>query len=250
MVIERPQPIVQQVNQILRQRIREGIYLPGTRMPSESDLATELGVSRTTLRMAMVSLVEEGVIIRKQGDGTYISKRALELNAHSKNFWSFTRLIGDGGHLPEVQKLAAVQRPANEQEAALLEVPTGAPLYVLERLFFADSRPVIFSINLLPFALLCHDPSDYDPQLSIYDFLRMYADQEIAYSTSDIVAMLPPVLVGRAMSLPPDQPLLRFVDLFYNKNGQPVVYGINYYDEKFLGLRLVRTQGEAGAVER
>lgn len=55
MTIERPQPITHQVNQIIRDRIRHGIYPPGARMPSEGELASELGISRTTLRLAMTT---------------------------------------------------------------------------------------------------------------------------------------------------------------------------------------------------
>ena len=243
MTIERPQPITLQVNQIIRERIRHGEYPAGARMPSEGELAAELGISRTTLRMAMTSLVNEGIIIRRQGDGTYVNRRALEISTHLQNFWSFSQLIEDGGHSSEVKMLSAVQRTVNEEEAIALEIDPDSTVFVLERLFFADDVPVIYSINSLSAQLLTRDTSQYNPQQSIYEFLREFADQEITYSTSDINAVIPPEPVIQAMGWKGTRPLLKFLDLFYNKNNHPVVLGVNYYNDQFLGMRLVRARG-------
>jgi len=65
MLITRPVPITAQVNEILRQRIREGTYVPGARLPSESELARELDVSRATIRTVLTRLAAEGLILRK-----------------------------------------------------------------------------------------------------------------------------------------------------------------------------------------
>lgn len=243
MTIERPQPITLQVNQIIRERIRHGEYAPGARMPSEGELAAELGISRTTLRMAMTSLVNEGIVIRRQGDGTYVNRRALEISTHLQNFWSFSQLIEDGGHSSEVKLLATYRRTVNNEESLALEIDRDATVFVVERLFFADNVPVIYSINSLPASLLTNDTTLYHPQQSIYEFLRESADQEIMYSTSDINAVIPPKTVIQAMRWKGTHPLLRFLDLFYNKNNRPVVLGINYYNDQFLGLRLVRARG-------
>lgn len=78
MVIERPLTIVEQASQILRKRIREGVYAPGERLPSEDELAEEMGISRTTLRAAMSALVAEGLVVRRQGAGTYVNRRSLD----------------------------------------------------------------------------------------------------------------------------------------------------------------------------
>jgi DNA-binding GntR family transcriptional regulator len=61
-MIERAEPVTTQINQIIRERIHSGTYHPGDRLPSESELAGEFGVSRSTLRLAVNSLVSEGVI--------------------------------------------------------------------------------------------------------------------------------------------------------------------------------------------
>ncbi len=79
MHIERRLPITSQVNAILLERIRTQEYAPGSRLPSESELAGELGVSRASVRSALGRMAGEGLLIRKQGDGTYVN---LHIDAH------------------------------------------------------------------------------------------------------------------------------------------------------------------------
>lgn len=241
MVIERPLTILEQASQILRKRIREGVYAPGERLPSESELADEMGISRTTLRAAMAALVAEGLVVRRQGAGTYVNKRALEVTTHLQKFWSFIRTIQDSGRDPSVRQLFAGERVADQHVASKLELEPGQGVFVLERLFLADATPVIHSTNIVPLKLLTTRFDSQELIESIQDFLRRHAGQEIAYSTSDIRAVLPPSEIAKALSLEDGQPLLRFDDLFFNTSNIPVVYGINYYNEKFLGMRLVRT---------
>ena len=61
--------IAEQVEELLRGRIRDGTYAPGSRMPSESELSDEFGVSRATVRTVLAKLAVNGLILRKQGDG-------------------------------------------------------------------------------------------------------------------------------------------------------------------------------------
>lgn len=240
MVIERPLTIVEQASQILRKRIREGVYAPGERLPSESELAEEMGISRTTLRAAMSALVAEGLVVRRQGAGTYVNRRSLEVTTHLQKFWSFMQIIENGGRKPSVRQLFAGERPATNDEAQNLEIEPGEMVFVLERLFLADAAPVIHSTNIVPLKLLTRPPQSQKVIASIQDFLRQHAGQEIAYSTSDIRAVLPPPEIAKALRVHDGQPMLRFEDVFFNASGRPVVYGLNYYNEKFLGMRLVR----------
>lgn len=245
MVIERPLSIVEQVNQIIRQRIRDGIYPPGGRMPSEGELALELGISRSTLRTAMASLVSEGLVLRRQGDGTFVNRHGFEVRAQFQNFWSFTRLIEESGFSPEVTIVQMIYRPGSEKEIHDLEILNVdlTEMFVFQRLFKAQGRPVIFSTNVIPAAFLVKKPETYRPQQSLNEFLREYTDQEIVYSTSDVIAVLPAPELSAALQIDPAIPILQLQDVFYNRDGRPVAIGENYYNEKILGMRLVRTRG-------
>jgi len=70
----------------LRQRIDQGKLPAGARLPSEPDLAAELGVSRATLREALRALEDEGLLRRRQGSGTYVADRPRVANSLDVNF--------------------------------------------------------------------------------------------------------------------------------------------------------------------
>ncbi len=112
MVIKRPQPIAEQVISLLRSRIRNREFGDG-RLPSESELATEMGVSRATIRTALAKLGTEGLVSRKQGDGTYVNQRILDVQTHLGEIWEFTRMIRARGYEPSIIPLEIVNRPAD-----------------------------------------------------------------------------------------------------------------------------------------
>ncbi len=125
MSITRSAPVAVQVNQILRERIRLGAYPPGGKLPSESELSQEFDVSRATIRTVLARLAAEGLILRKQGDGTYVNERIREVNTHLGGLWEFGRLIESSGYQPSINPLSITQRSSTEHEAHLLAIQPG-----------------------------------------------------------------------------------------------------------------------------
>jgi DNA-binding GntR family transcriptional regulator len=239
MTVERPRPIVEQVSQILRERISSGEYAPGARLPSESDLAAELGVSRATVRSVMAALEQSRLVTRRQGDGTYINRRVMEINARLGDEWDFSFMIRDSGRAPRIVPIAVERRTPLEEEAQALELAPKAMVLSVLRVYYADDRPVIYSRNTLPLTLF-REAEPYDLSLPIRDVLRRYCGQEISYSFSDISAALPTPEVIAALERHDLAPLLKFTDTFYNERDHPLVFGSNYYDDKLLRLRVAR----------
>jgi GntR family transcriptional regulator len=240
MLIERPKPIAEQVEIILRGKIRDGEFPPGSRLPSESDLASQFGVSRATVRTVLTTLEAERLITRRQGDGTYINKRVMEINTRMGDEWDFKYMIEDSGRTPQIKPIRVEIRAATSLEQDALEINQGDRVLSILRLFLADNQPVIFSLNIIP-ATFCKKSEPYDVTQPIRKILFEYCEQEIAYSTSDLSAALPPPEVVEALSLSADKPLLKFTDLFFNNKDQPLVFGLNYYNDKVLRLRVARS---------
>jgi GntR family transcriptional regulator len=188
----------------------------------------------------MAPFVSDGVLLRKQGDGTYVNKRGWEVTAKLDRFWSFVKLIQDTGHDPMVRMLRVAYRVVTVWEAEMLEIPLESQVLVIERLFLSEENPVIHSTNILPAALISDMPLIEEVVISINDFLSNNAGQEIYYSTADISAQVPDEEISTILELPDGTPILRFSDVFYNRDEEPVAIGFNYYNEKILGMRLVR----------
>jgi GntR family transcriptional regulator len=138
-------------------RITRGKLRPGSQLPAEPDLAVELGVSRATLREALRSLQDEGVLTRSRGTGTFVSHVPRMLSSLDANF-GVTDAIRAAGMEPGFQEAVTRLEPASEAEAARLHVETGDDVVVVERVRTADGRRVVWSQDVLPTRVLDRRP--------------------------------------------------------------------------------------------
>ena len=239
MLVTRSKSIVEQVNEILRERIHDATYQPGARLPSESVLAKEFGVSRATVRTVLAKLSVEGLILRRQGDGTYVNARIQEVNTHLGGLWDFSRLIETSGFAASIQALSVDVKKATEEDAHTLDVNTGDELLSLQRLFFADETPVILAHNLIPLKFISATPENIDGNLHIRDILRQYCEQEIAFAVTEIRSA-DCEEIKEHIELQEKDHLLNLRMAFYSKENHPLALGNSYFDDRKLRLRLVQ----------
>jgi GntR family transcriptional regulator len=240
MLIQRQRSVTSQVNNILSERIRVQEYAPGSRLPSETELAAEFGVSRASIRSALGQLATAGLVIRKQGDGTYVNAHLEHIPMRHDAMWNFMRLIEHNGYRPEIRVLAQEIRPATAAEAAALALGQPEPVLALNRLFFADDTPAILAHNTIPLGLLLVPLEQLQGELSIGDFVHRYLNTAIAYVIFNVEACLSDGETGRALQLPAGTPLLKLIQVFYDKMNQPVVYSVAGYHDKLIPLRLAQ----------
>ena len=124
----------------------------GTRLPSEPKLAEELGVSRATVRDALRSLEQEGLVRRVHGSGTYVAHPRVP-NSLDMNF-GVTAAIRQGGCAPASSKRDTGSKPVPSSEAQRLGLDPGEDVLVIDRVRTADDRPVVASRDVLPLKLL------------------------------------------------------------------------------------------------
>lgn len=232
--------LADQVEDLLRGRIREGVYAPGERMPSESEFSTELGVSRATVRTVLAKLAVNGLILRKQGDGTYVNARVQKISAHLGNVWDFICLIESNGFTPSIQFISSKVRVATNEEAQMLSVAPGEQLLSLQRLFRADETPVIMTHNIFPLSLLRVPVEKVDGSLHIRDILQNYFSQQIAFVITDIHAKRAGKETSDLLKVSPDKVMLALDVSFYSKDCVLLSIGANYFDDTVLRLSLVQ----------
>ncbi|NQU30541.1 MAG: GntR family transcriptional regulator [Anaerolineae bacterium] len=239
MRVIRSKPISEQVNTIIRERFRDATYAPGFRLPSESELSKEFGVSRATIRTVLAKLAVEGLILRKQGDGTYVNERIQEVNTHLGGLWDFAHLIERSGFEVSIQPLLIKKVAATEDEAHVLAIDAGIELLSMTRLFSANSQPVILAKNLIPASLLLDQNAEIDGHLRIREILKQYFRQEISFVTTEISS----ALAGEdahILNIRPKTHLLNLKMTFYSKDNQPLTLGKSFLNDDILKLRLVQ----------
>jgi GntR family transcriptional regulator len=130
----------------------------GSQLPPEPELAAELGVSRATLREALRSLEEEGLVRRTRGAGTFVSDRPRMANNLDANF-GVTDAIRMSGMSPGTEHGAMRIEAASAEEAERLDLDPGEDVVVVDRVRTADSRPVVLSRDILPLRVTGDDPA-------------------------------------------------------------------------------------------
>jgi GntR family transcriptional regulator len=112
---------------------------PGRPVPTERELSAELGTSRTTVRQALLELVAEGRLVRRQGSGTYVAEPKVTWPLHLN---SFTEQAAANGFTASTELLAADRIRAGDELAARVGVEVGASVLRIERLRLADAFPM------------------------------------------------------------------------------------------------------------
>ncbi len=145
-LVSRSKPVAEQVEDIIRERIHSGVYPPGERIPSEDSLAEELQVSRASIRSALTVMATEGLIIRRQGDGTYASSQRKS-SQPIKRAWIFSDFLETSGRDRQTRELERRARPASPQESESLGLNPGESVLSIRFLTTIDQKPVIYAAH-------------------------------------------------------------------------------------------------------
>jgi len=140
-------PLYMQIKELFVANLRDGRWLPGHLIPSEIQLAHELGVSQGTVRKAITELVENNVLVRRQGRGTFVANHDTQ-----RALFHFFHIVGNDGHkiLPDSKTLSCRRKRASQQESSKLKLPAGASVVRIERIREFDGRPTMLETITLP----------------------------------------------------------------------------------------------------
>lgn len=159
-------PLYRQLQKVLREAIANRVLAPDDALPAERDFADELGVSRITVRKALDGLVSEGLLIRRQGAGTFVAARV------EKNFSklsSFTEDMIARGRVPHSAWLSRTEGLVTPEESLTLGLSPGAPVYRFNRIRYADGAPMALEYSTL--AAFCMPSPDF-VETSLYEALE------------------------------------------------------------------------------
>lgn len=135
-----PVPMHYQVERDMRERIESGVWQPGEMVPGEMELCALYGVSRTTLRQAISVLVDEGLIVRERGKGSFV--RSSMITAGSRGLTSFSDEMAVIGMRAGARVLSIKQEAASAEMAKRLRLQAGDPLVVVRRVRFANDDTI------------------------------------------------------------------------------------------------------------
>ncbi|SMB79856.1 GntR family transcriptional regulator [Deinococcus hopiensis] len=148
-------PVYLQVAQGLTSRIESGVLEGGAALPSERELAAELGVSRVTVRQALTLLAQQGTVTRRHGSGTFVNPPARERAERPLGqLTGFSEDVRSRGQVPGARVLGFECTRPTPQETMTLALSPSEKVYRVRRLRTADGEPLAVEESVLPAARL------------------------------------------------------------------------------------------------
>jgi GntR family transcriptional regulator len=238
--------LVEQVRGSLLGELTSGQLPPGAKLPNETELAERFAVSRSTIREAVGSLMDAGYLSRRHGSGTFVT--VLPRTRHPlETTVSYTGMIRAAGHKPSETVVSKEVRGPSEAERELLGLGADDSLIEVERVRLADRRPVIYSRDRIPVALL-GEPSEQMLDSSLYEILAA-AGHPVASASAQITPTVADARLARLLEVKRGTPLLRIDQVDYDERGRTVMLSAEWHVADVFDL-IVNRHASAASDER
>lgn len=200
----------------------------GERLPSEPDLAKQLGVSRATLREAMRMFEAQGLIRRRQGSGTFVIGQVSVIDAGLEVLESLETMAERLGLEVSVSNLNVDTFMADQEFARGLKVAVGARLTRVRRVMREETRPVAYLVDILPEDVLKPEQLPAKFTGSVLDFLLERGDH-LTVSRAAVSAIGATAEVARPLEIQRGDVLLHFSSQLFVTSGKVIDCSFSYF---------------------
>lgn len=232
-----PIPVYFQLKNDLVKKIAQGLWKPGECIASERELCEIYGVSRMTIRQAIGELVQEGVLTRLKGKGTFVCEQTVK----QQDMMSFTEMIKQTGRelKTEVINFDVIDTPGDMQDIFMLD-----KIYKIERRRIVDGECIAVETVFIPVDY-CGHVNEEMLKGSLYKILEHFG-YSISNSTSSIVAANITDEIKEKFNTKENFPVLKIIGkTFANKNKLLFIEEALYRSDKFtLQVNISRREGE------
>ncbi|MBI5305167.1 MAG: GntR family transcriptional regulator [Chloroflexi bacterium] len=235
----RSQLYVQARDQILvltRQRRLQA----GDQLPSETELSQALGVSRNTIRDALMTLERDGVVVRQHGIGTFLTPAPQHLKTGLHQMLPIPDLIVASGFKPAIRDLKIVATRGPSQAHQILQVSSNEPLQSVSLLYLADKRPAIYITYWLP-PSLSPEPlnwNEFDGHM--VNFIERQTAARIHHTVARILAVTATKALADTLKVKRASPLLKMMHTAFTANGQAIYCSTSFQDSELLEVSVTR----------
>lgn len=233
--------LAREVRDRLLDGMRAGVF-PSGRLPPEADLARELGVSRTTVRAALHTLAEDGIVSRRRRHGTVVNEHMLHGSLPLNRLLSFRELVQQSGYVASVDPLVRRLEVPPETVAAALGLASEEQCLVIERLLRADGVPAITVCDVLPLRWLLMAPDAVPDTDTTFSLIAAATDAHVDHS---VVEILPRVATDDApvhLDLPVGTAYAELREVIFSALQEPVAFSGIAVDCRRVPLTLVRRE--------
>lgn len=212
------------VSNSIRSKIHAKELGPHDRIPSEHQLMEEFSVSRGTVRKAIKTLVDEGLVVQEHGRGTFVSEPSVTRPAMGRPF-SFATSLAERGIDYETRVLAKEVIGASADVASHLRIAQDDLVLRMRRLRVSNGKPIMVVDSWTPLSACPGiDGVAFDSE-SLFDAIERTSGRRIAYSSMAYSARAAGAQVAREMHVAEGSPILNFEQIMLLDDGTPVEWG-------------------------
>jgi len=227
MMLKENKPRHEQISDWLRDKILSDTFSEGDQLPSESDLRSKFNVSRVTVRHALKTLENEGLIYRRQGLGSFVNK--IELKQPVVCLTDFAEDMHRAGLSASSNVTNKEVVKANEDIAVKLDLEESTNVLRLDRVRLGNNRPVAFDITWMPmFYGQLLEGNDLE-QDTIYEILEQQYEIPILEGHYKITAANADDYLARHLSVEAKQALLMIERVSMSTSRKKIYYQRRYY---------------------
>lgn len=218
-------PLYIQLSDLLREKIESGVLSFGESIPSERELSETYGLNRMTVRNAVNILVDEGLLSKVQGKGTFVKKPKID--SAMDTIQGFGRFLEEQGVKPSSKVIFSGTRPAGYKFHKIFGIEEDAPVFRLYRLRLGDGEPVSVEDTYVPYDMV-RGIEKIDFQIySLYSVFEQYGIRmHDGTEKLEIVRITNPE--AKLLGLKPDSMAFRLENISRSAEGEIVEYTVSY----------------------
>ena len=224
-------PVYLRIHDQIKQEIEEGKWRVGDRLPSERELSEKFNVSRMTLRQAIQTLADEGILERKIGSGTYVARKKVQETMIGTT--SFSDIVKSQGSVPSSKTISYFVTKPSSSEMEKLKLTEKDDILKMERIRYSDDVPICFEVASIPYKLV----ADFDKEevtSSLYKALAEKGNAVIGKSSQHISAVVSSEKIAHFLDIKRGEAILRLRQISYFEDGTPFEYvRSQYVGERF-----------------
>ncbi len=230
---EKSTPLYLQLKELIKKEIQNGNLQPNDRLPSEKEMCDTYKVSRITVRQALAELVNEGLVYRIHGKGTFVANPRLEQELVKVT--PFAETLRRKGIKPSTKYLKSQIIPADFNLATLLAIPLEANIVHLRLLGLGDNEPLVVYNSYFPEYIgikmmeLAQQKAKRKQSFSTYDLYNEISHVTPSMLTQSFEATVADKKTAKILEVNPGHPLLQITTVVYTVEGHPVEYRIAAY---------------------
>lgn len=218
-------PLYVKIREMLRKEILTGNLKRGQKIPSEDELAAMYGVSRMTVRQGILDLIDEGLLYRRQGLGTFVAYPHVERD-HTR-LTSFFESAKQKGILAEAKVLNLEIVPARKKVAEALDIAVGDAVIHVRTLRYANRIPITVHDAYLPEALFSPIMSEDLEAVPLWDLMEKYG-YRVKRAIQKLEAREADPELAKLIGVEAGAPILYKERTIYATDGTPVEFTFCY----------------------